>query len=119
MRSRLKTGGFACILDRVRYHLVGNKLGTLSNCWPSPPALVVVADIDQGAPGASIPSSEAANGAEPADAAKRGRNLQKKLRQIQQLKERQAQGSLDAEQQQKLAGEQAIIDELRSLGLQP
>lgn len=110
----------AFLSDCVPYHLVGTKLGTLSDCWPSLPALVVVADVDQGAPGTpSIPSSEAANGAEPADAAKRGRNLQKKLRQIQQLKERQAQGGLDAEQQQKLAGEQAIIDELRSLGLQP
>ena len=62
-----------------------------------------------------------ASAAEPpggaADAAKRGRNLQKKMRQIEQLKERQGQGPLDAEQLQKIAGEQAIIDELQSLGL--
>ena len=80
------------------------------------------AGADQGSVQSSSSSSRPTSideGGGQADTAKRGRNLQKKLRQIQQLKERQAEGDLDAEQQQKLAGEQAIIDELQSLGLQP
>jgi uncharacterized protein with WD repeat len=60
----------------------------------------------------SAPAGAAAAG----DADKRARNLQKKLRQIQQLKERAAGGAaLEPEQQQKVAGEAALLEELRSL----
>ncbi len=51
------------------------------------------------------------------DAAKRLRNLQKKLRQVQQLKERAAAGGapLEPEQLQKIAGEGALQEEIRTL----
>lgn len=76
---------------------------------------------------AALSTAEAAASAEPAagaadagaggDAAKRLRNLQKKLRQIQQLKERAAAGGapLEPEQQQKVAGEGALQEEIRAL----
>lgn len=52
------------------------------------------------------------------DAGKRIRALQKKLRQVQQLREKAEQGAtLESGQQQKLAGEGAIIAELQSLGI--
>ena len=68
-------------------------------------------------PGLLDPSPAGDASSAATDDAKRGRNLQKKLRQIQQLKERQAQGPLEPEQLQKLAGEQALLDELSSLVL--
>jgi translation initiation factor 2A len=50
------------------------------------------------------------------EAGKRLRNLQKKLRQIQQLKEKQAAGAdLEPEQVQKIATESALLDEIASL----
>jgi translation initiation factor 2A len=55
-----------------------------------------------------------------AEAEKRARNLQKRLRQISQLREKQAAGStLEAEQLAKLASEAAVLEELRSLGFEP
>ena len=53
------------------------------------------------------------------DVAKRARALQKKLRQVQQLKERAGQEALEPEQLQKIAGEAALVAELRSLGVSP
>lgn len=44
------------------------------------------------------------------------RNLQKKLKQIQQLKDKQGSQSLTPEQLQKLASEQQVLAELRHLG---
>ena len=50
------------------------------------------------------------------DAGKRLRNLQKKLRQVQQLREKQAAGAaLEPEQLQKIASEATLIQEVRSL----
>lgn len=50
------------------------------------------------------------------DAGKRLRNLQKKLRQVQQLKEKQAAGAaLEPEQLQKIASEAALTQEIRTL----
>ncbi|PNH08063.1 Eukaryotic translation initiation factor 2A [Tetrabaena socialis] len=62
-------------------------------------------------PAAAVPDSEEAR-------QKRVRALQKKQRQIQELKDKLAQGgkALTPEQQEKLAGEQAILQELASLG---
>ena len=52
-----------------------------------------------------------------ADSAKRLRNLQKKLRQVQQLKERQAKGeSLEPEQIAKIGSEAGILAEIQGLG---
>ncbi len=82
------------------------------------PTCVLAGNGSTGAEEEAIASSQPAEVEPAGDAAKRGRNLQKKLRQIQQLKERQGQTGLSLEQQEKLAGEQAIINELRSLGLQ-
>ncbi|KAK9828927.1 hypothetical protein WJX72_002838 [[Myrmecia] bisecta] len=71
-------------------------------------------------PAGSVPSAAtAAAGESPTDAAKRLRNLQKKLRQTQQLKEKAAaegKKALTPEQQQKLGGEHALVEEIRSLG---
>ncbi|EIE21931.1 eIF2A-domain-containing protein [Coccomyxa subellipsoidea C-169] len=51
-----------------------------------------------------------------ADAAKRLRNLQKKLRQVQQLKEKQAGGAaLEPEQLQKIASEAGLLQEISML----
>ncbi|KAK9805709.1 hypothetical protein WJX73_000716 [Symbiochloris irregularis] len=59
-----------------------------------------------------------ADGGAAAEAAKRGRALQKKLRQVQQLKEKAASGTaLEPEQVQKIAGEKELIAELQSLGI--
>lgn len=53
-----------------------------------------------------------------ADAVKRGKALQKKLRQIQQLKDKAASGTtLEPEQVQKIAGEKEVLAELQCLGL--
>ncbi|BDA46939.1 Eukaryotic translation initiation factor 2A [Coccomyxa sp. Obi] len=50
------------------------------------------------------------------DAGKRLRNLQKKLRQVQQLKEKQAAGAaLEPEQLQKVASEAALMQEIKAL----
>ena len=65
--------------------------------------------------GAAHPAAE---GDAQADAGKRARALQKKLRQVQQLKEKAQQGPLEPEQMQKIAGEQALIEELQSLGFE-
>ncbi|KAK9818898.1 hypothetical protein WJX74_009668 [Apatococcus lobatus] len=96
---------------------------------PFQPAAGYVLPHVGGASGAGLGTSNAfTTSSQPAvaedlngvtEAAKIGQKLQKKLRQVQQLQERQGQGGLDAEQQQKLAGEQGIIDELCSMGLQP
>ncbi len=52
-----------------------------------------------------------------ADNAKRLRNLQKKLRQVQQLKERHAKGeSLEPEQVAKIGSEAGLTAEIQSLG---
>lgn len=52
-----------------------------------------------------------------ADSAKRLRNLQKKLRQVQQLKERQAKGeTLEPEQVAKVGGEAGLLAEIQGLG---
>ena len=61
--------------------------------------------------------ASAEQGVDQGDAGKRARALQKKLRQVQQLKEKAAQGPLEPEQMQKIEGEQALIDELKSLGV--
>ena len=59
--------------------------------------------------------SEGQDGA--ADSAKRLRNLQKKLRQVQQLKEKQAKGEpLDPEQLAKIRGEAGLLADIKSLG---
>lgn len=59
-----------------------------------------------------------ADGQEAGDAAKRGRALQKKLRQVQQLREKAAAGAkLEPDQLQKLESEPAITAELQALGL--
>lgn len=51
-----------------------------------------------------------------ADPAKRLRNLQKKLRQVQQLKSKQAGGTvLEPEQLQKIASEAALLEEIQVL----
>jgi len=64
---------------------------------------------------AGTEQSEGQDGA--ADDAKRLRNLQKKLRQVQQLKERQAKGeSLEPEQIAKIEGETGLLAEIQSLG---
>ena len=58
---------------------------------------------------------EAQDGA--ADSAKKLRNLQKKLRQVQQLKEKQAKGEpLEPEQVAKIGGEAGLLAEIQSLG---
>ncbi len=50
------------------------------------------------------------------DAGKRLRNLQKKLRQVQQLREKQAAGAaLEPEQLQKIASEAALMQEIKML----
>lgn len=66
-----------------------------------------------------MPADAPAAGAETAgDGAKRGRALQKKLRQIAALRERAAAGeALGAEQRGKLAAEPALLAELRELGI--
>lgn len=52
-----------------------------------------------------------------ADSAKKLRNLQKKLRQVQQLKERQVKGeSLEPEQIAKIGCEAGILAEIQGLG---
>lgn len=63
-----------------------------------------------------MPAAPAA-GADPAGgAAKRARALQKKLRQIADLRERASAGEkLGAEQREKLAGEAALLAELHEL----
>ena len=59
--------------------------------------------------------SEGQDGA--ADTAKRLRNLQKKLRQVQQLKEKQAKGEpLEPEQLAKIGSEAGLAEEIQSLG---
>ena len=59
--------------------------------------------------------SEGQDGA--ADSAKRLRNLQKKLRQVQQLKEKQTKGEpLDPEQLAKIRGEAGLLADIKSLG---
>lgn len=51
-----------------------------------------------------------------ADPAKRLRNLQKKLRQVQQLKDKQAAGAvLEPEQLQKIASEAALLEDIRAV----
>ena len=50
------------------------------------------------------------------DTAKKVRNLQKKLKQIQQLKDKQSTQALTPEQIQKLASEQCILAEIQQLG---
>jgi uncharacterized protein with WD repeat len=71
---------------------------------------------DGGAGGSGGGGAEAA--AEGAgDAAKRARNLQKKLRQIAALRERAGAGeALGAEQREKLAAEAGVRAELAALG---
>ena len=61
--------------------------------------------------------SEAQNGDNATnDTAKKVRNLQKKLKQIQQLKDKQSTQALTPEQIQKLASEQCILAEIQQLG---
>ena len=63
--------------------------------------------------------SQAGGNDAAADPAKRVRNLQKKLKQIQQLREKiraGGKGKMEPEQEAKLASEQGIVEELRSLG---
>ena len=61
---------------------------------------------------AEVPAQEEAG----TDAGKRLRNLQKKLRQVQQLREKQAAGgALEPEQLQKIASEAALMQEVRTL----
>ena len=58
--------------------------------------------------------SEGQDGA--ADSAKRLRNLQKKLRQVQQLKEKQANGEpLEPEQLAKISSEAALLADIQSI----
>ena len=60
-------------------------------------------------------AAEAVAAVDPAqERAKKMRNLQKKLRQIQQLKEKAA-GDLSAEQQEKLNSESRILEEIKTL----
>lgn len=59
--------------------------------------------------------SEGVDGA--AESAKRLRNLQKKLRQVQQLKEKQGKGEpLEPEQVAKIGSEAGLLAEIQSLG---
>ena len=52
-----------------------------------------------------------------ADSAKRLRNLQKKLRQVQQLKEKQSKGeALEPEQVAKIGSEAGLLAEIEELG---
>ena len=78
-----------------------------------------LADVSSLAPEeASEPTPALVDSGADGDAAKRIRNLQKKFRQVQQLKEKAATGApLELEQEAKLAGEAALLDELRSLGV--
>lgn len=62
-------------------------------------------------------ASQQSAAAEDRDPGKRAKALQKKLRQIQQLKDKAEQGALEPEQMQKLAGEQAVLAELQTLGI--
>lgn len=70
---------------------------------------------------AAGPAAEGEGNAEDGtaqEAAKRLRNLQKKLRQIQQLKDKQASGAaLVPEQVQKIASEAALLQEMASLNV--
>ena len=89
------------------HRLVGCCSCLYSCAWRSSPGL---ADLSVSQAG----SNDA--GAEPA---KRVRNLQKKLKQIQQLREKikaGGMGKIEPEQEAKLASEHGIIEELRSLG---
>ncbi len=75
-------------------------------------------DAVDGAGGAAQGGCDAATAEDGAvqDTGKRLRNLQKKLRQVQQLKERQAAGAvLEPEQLQKIATESALADEIAGL----
>ena len=68
---------------------------------------------------AELSVSQAGSNDAAAEPAKRVRNLQKKLKQIQQLREKikaGGKGKIEPEQEAKLASEQGIIEELRSLG---
>lgn len=70
------------------------------------------------APTSQPPAGDAAGGGE-GDALKRARALQKKLRQIQQLKEKLAKegpAALEPEQRQKIETEAALVSELKALG---
>lgn len=65
-----------------------------------------------------MPAEPAACADAAGGAAKRARALQKKLRQIAELRERARAGEkLGAEQREKLAGEAALLAELRELGV--
>ena len=66
----------------------------------------------------SVTGGEQGNGQDAAaDSAKRLRNLQKTLRQVQQLKERQANGeTLEPEQVAKIGSEAGLQAEIEELG---
>ena len=66
----------------------------------------------------SVTGGEQGNGQDAAaDSAKRLRNLQKKLRQVQQLKEKQAKGeTLEPEQVAKIGSEAGLQAEVEELG---
>lgn len=82
-----------------------------------PPA--AVQQVTEGVAGLSV-TGEATAATGPDETQKKIRNLKKKLRQIEVLKQKVASGeSLEKEQLEKLAGEEKIKDDLRALGETP
>eukprot|EP00854_Cymbomonas_tetramitiformis_P022196 gene22196-26766_t len=70
----------------------------------------------EGPTAAAAPAAAAAPDAGDEDPAKKLRNLQKKMRQIEQIKEKQAAGAaLEQTQLDKLATEQALLEQIKAL----
>lgn len=63
----------------------------------------------------SQPPANSGTSNEATDIGKKVRNLQKKLKQIQQLKDKQTTQTLSPEQVQKLESEQSVLTELHEL----